>query len=268
MILRRVAIFLSGMLLCLGVAEAFPSKPAVEGPVNDFAGIFTPEQTLALQHLLVDFADSTSNQICIVTVNDLEQYDVSEYAIRIGLEWHVGSEDFNNGIVFLIKPKTPGSDGAAFIAVGKGLEGAIPDAYCYRILKQTAVPYYAENDYFTGTYKSCEILMSLSSGEYSETLADRWTAEDSFYALLTLLIIVLLVILFVKAGRSGGGNGRGGGRPGRGIVFGNTFGNPGNPGSFGGFGRGGFGGGSSFGGGFSGGFGGGSFGGGGGGVRW
>lgn len=264
MTLRRAAIFFFGMLLCLHVAEAFPSKPAVEGPVNDFAGIFTAEQTLALQHLLVDFADSTSNQICIVTVNDLEQYDVSEYAIKIGLDWHVGSADFNNGIVFLIKPKTPGSDGAAFIAVGKGLEGAVPDAYCYRILRQTAVPYYAENDYFTGTYKACERIMELASGEYHETLAERWTSEDTFYALLTLLIIFLLIVLVVKIIRGDGGNGIGGGPgPGRGIVFGNTFGNPG---TFGGF-RGGFGGGS-FGGGFRGGFGGGSFGGGGGGVRW
>ena len=152
--------------MCLS-APAFPTKPDVEGPVNDYAHLLTADQTLELQHLLVDFADSTSNQICVVTVDDLEGYSASEYAIKLGLEWNVGSDEFDNGIVFLVKPKNGSGYGEAFIAVGRGLEGAIPDAYCYRIVQNVAIPRFAEGDYYGGIRNTCLQLMALASEEYS-----------------------------------------------------------------------------------------------------
>lgn len=247
--------------LCIGLsAVAFPAKPAVEGPVNDYAELFTPEQVLELQHLLVDFADSTSNQICVVTVKDLEGMSASQYAIRLGLEWKVGSDDFNNGVVFLIKPKLSASDyGEAFIAVGRGLEGAIPDAICTRIVNQTAVPYFRDDDYYGGVKASCLMIMKLADEEYHSPYEDD---EDELAADIAAAVIVILLIVFVvyilnTSGRNGGGSGGSGGGP-RVIIL------PGAGRSSGGFGSGG----GSFGGGFSGGFGGGSFGGGGGGGRW
>lgn len=250
-------------------ASAFPTKPDVEGPVNDYASLLTEPQVLELQHLLVDFADSTSNQICVVTVDDLEGYSVSEYAIKLGLEWNVGSDEFDNGIVFLVKPKNGNGYGEAFIAVGRGLEGAIPDAYCYRIVQNVAIPRFAQGDYYGGIRDACIKLMELSSGEYSVRNEDEdVTYMDIFAAIMTILVILTLVAIIVKrtgGGRGHGGNSGGGNGSGRGIVFGNTYGPVFGGGGFGGS-RGGFGGG--FGGGFSGGFGGGSFGGGGAGGRW
>ena len=55
-------------------------------------------------------------------------FDKADLAFRIGEEWGVGSDRFDNGIVMLIKPKTATSAGELFIATGYGLEGAIPDA--------------------------------------------------------------------------------------------------------------------------------------------
>lgn len=256
---RFVAIFLLGCSCFL--AGAFPDKPAVEGPVNDYAGIFSSEQVLRLQHMLVDFADSTSNQICVVTVNDLEGMDVGQYAIEIGLKWKVGSDDFNNGVVLLVKPKIGDSYGEAFIAVGRGLEGAIPDIICHRIINEIAVPYFRNGDYYGGVQASCLKIMELADSEYHSPYEE----EDELAVFLAFIFIAILVIIVISIaadkdnkGRGGnGGHSGGGGRP---IVFIN----PGNGGTtFGGFS-----GGGSFGGGFSGGFGGGSFGGGGGGGRW
>ena len=194
-----------------------------------------------------------------MTVKDLEGYDASEYAVRIGLDWGVGSEQFNNGIVLLVKPKTFDSAGQVFIAVGYGLEGAIPDAYAKRIIENELIPHFRNNDYYAGVEAACDVLMKLASGEISEPRGEE--EDDALLEIIaTLLFIGLLIFIFIIAVGQNDDNGHssGGGR--RTIYVGPiiTSGRS-------------YGGGSSFGGGFGGGFGGfggGSFGGGGAGGSW
>ena len=121
--------------LSAAASSAIPARPNPPRLVNDLVGIFTPMQTASLETMLVNFDDSTSNQIAVVTVNDLGGYEVADFAREIGVGWGVGSSDFNNGIVVLVKPKTEGSGGEVTIQVGYGLEGAIPDAECWAIIR-------------------------------------------------------------------------------------------------------------------------------------
>lgn len=241
---------------------ALPSRPQPQRLVNDLAGLFTTDQTEALERVLVTFDDTTSNQIAVVTVKDLEGYSASEYAARIGIDWGVGSERFDNGVVLLLKPRVGNSYGEVFIAVGYGLEGAIPDAYAKRIVDNVMIPLLAEGDYFGGVDAACGVLMKLASGEISELRDDE--GEDDILAVfvafvIMILVIVVVVMLIGDTGNGGGpGNGGTGGSGGRRTVYRG----PVITGGFGG-GRGG----GSFGGGF-GGFGGGSFGGGGAGGRF
>jgi uncharacterized protein len=260
-------VLLLGSVLCIAcfTASAIPQRPEPARLVNDLAGIFSAEQISHLERELVAFDDSTSNQIAVVTVNDLEGYDAASYATKIGLDWGVGSAEFNNGIVILVKPKDT-SSGQVFIAVGYGLEGAIPDAYATRIVNEVMIPHFKNNDYYSGIVHACDVLMKLASGEISEELDE----EGDWIATLIILIFIIVIFILIIAGSKNGGNGDGfgggGGHRGPVIIMGP---NHHSGGSFGGFGSsgGGFGGFGSSGGGF-GGFGRGSFGGGGGGGRW
>lgn len=251
----RAALMIIGAAFAMSLS-AIPSRPEPQRLVNDYAGLFTPSQTEILERMLVAFDDSTSNQITVVTVKDMEGYEASEYATRIGLEWGVGSEKFDNGVVLLVKPRIGNSYGEVFIAVGYGLEGAIPDAYAKRIVDNELIPHLSNGDYYAGVEAACDVLMKLASGEISELRED----DDSsvfFVALgIAALIFVLIVVvaIFSDSGKSGNGGGSGGRRT---IYTGPVI-----TGGSGGFGSGG-----SFGGGF-GGFGGGSFGGGGAGGRF
>ncbi len=259
-IYKAAVTFIAAFFIGIATASAIPVRPEPPRLVNDLAGLFTPAQTAALENELVAFDDSTSNQIAVVTVMDLEGYEAAEYATRIGLEWGVGSEKFDNGVVVLVKPKTT-TYGEVFIAVGYGLEGAIPDAYAKRIINDEMIPHFMENDYFGGVTAACEVLMKLASGEISTVR--EYEDDGSIGALgIFLLFIILIVILVILAEKNnkGGGNGGNGGRR---IYVG-----PIDFGGWGGSSRGGFGGGSFGGGGGFGGFGGGSFGGGGAGGRW
>lgn len=253
-ILAATALFMALQL------SAIPAKPQPERLVNDYADLFSSDQEARMEKMLTAFDDSTSNQIVILTVKDLEGMPASEYAVRTGLDWGVGSEKFDNGIVVLVKPKNS-TPGQVFIAVGYGLEGAIPDAYAKRIINNQMIPHFMQNDYFGGVNEACSTLMKLASGEISEPGEEF--GEDDIIMIVVFLAALIFLLFILAIAMKNGNNGRGGGGSRYDDVFttgpiiirsGNSFGGS----SFGG---------SSFGGGF-GGFGGGSFGGGGAGGSW
>lgn len=258
--LRSLPILL--LLLGSGIgagALTLPPKPVPQRLVCDYAGILTRAQANSLEMRLVAFDDSTSNQIALVTVSDLEGEDPNWYAAQLGRAWGVGGEK-DNGIVLLVKPKNSSGYGEVAIQVGYGLEGAIPDAYCKRIIDNVIIPRFKDDDYYGGITDGIEELAALASGEISEP---RDGGEDEgFWTLIAFLIIlafiVFVILMIAGSHNNDGSNGGGGGDANRRspiIIIGGS-------GPI-------LGGGSSFGGGGGfGGFGGGSFGGGGASGRW
>lgn len=264
------------LLLMAGSALAqVPARPQPQRLVNDLSGIFSSRQVQVLERALADFADSTSNQIVVVTVPELYGYDKAELSYEIGQQWGVGQKEFDNGLVILIKPKTATSNGEVFIATGYGLEGAVTDAFAKKVIEREMIPHFRQDDYYGGTVAALKVLLPVISGEIS---TDKYAASTDDGVLPSLLFLAFIgFVVFVLIISSGGNNqnmGGGNHRGGKdftaadafilGSILGNSHGRRG--GSYGG---GSFGGGS-FGGGFGGfgGFGGGSFGGGGAGGSW
>lgn len=240
-----------------------PHLPEQQNPprlVNDFASVLTLEQRESLENKLVSFDDSTSNQIAVVTVNTLDGYDASEYATELHRKWKVGTDDKDNGILILVKPKNEDGYGDVFISIGYGLEGAIPDAAAKRIISNRMIPHFKDNDYYGAIDSACDKLMELAAAEYSESEDDSSDGLAVFSMAFLLCLIVLLVILVINSKKNGGGDAGGRSNNGGGPIIRGGGGNIG-----GGFSGGSFGGG--FGSGF-GGFGGGMAGGGGAGGRW
>ena len=262
---RVQARLLALTVLCLAAFMAVAQVPPRPNPprlVNDLAGILGDCQWL--EDSLERIAVETSNQICVVTMDDLGGYDKAMMAYSIGEQWGVGKKGNNNGVVILIKPKTADSKGEAFIAPGYGLEGAITDATSTRIVNREMIPHFKENDYLGGVWAGVKTVRDLAIGEYNE---EDYAQQDDDGALFGLIMFILIMAFFLymahKSNQGGNGNRNNGdtGTWGGPIIFtsGSDWGRGGS--SWGG------GGGGSFGGGW-GGFGGGSFGGGGGGGSW
>ena len=108
------------------VQDYIPSAPQPPRLVNDLASAFTQYQADSLEAVLVDFDERTSNQICVVTLTDLHDYDVAQFALALANKWGIGSSR-NNGVLVLLKTRNGGYVDVT-IQVGRGLEGAIPDA--------------------------------------------------------------------------------------------------------------------------------------------
>jgi uncharacterized protein len=251
-------------------AQGIPEKPSPPRLVNDFVGLLNSQEIGDLERKLVNFNDSTSNQIAIVIVSDLAGYDREEYAQRLGEKWGVGQKGFDNGLVLLVRTSTGSSGGEVFIKPGYGLEGAIPDIICQQIVDDEIIPAFKKGDYFAGLDKATSTLMSFARGEFTAGQYGKKSGKQIEKAAPfgVFFIILIIFIIFIIAGKSNHNNiGRkgGGNLPFWLLLAMMNSGHGSHKGSWGGFsGGGGFGGG---GGGF-GGFGGGSFGGGGAGGSW
>lgn len=244
--LIAVLIFFGTALTCL----AIPEKPS--RLVNDYAACLgSPFRTDSLERALVAFDDSTSNQICVLTVPTLDGMAASDYAVQTFNSWKIGSEKNNNGVLILIKPKTDREYGEIWITTGYGLEGALTDAVCHNIINKIMIPKVKKEDYIGAVSEACAAIMSIAIGEYNEELMDEDRVPGWIMLVIVIGIVILLYIVSKEDGNNGGGNGT---RRRPNIII--------TPGS----GRSSFGG-TSFGGGF-GGFGGGLSGGGGAGGRW
>ena len=87
---KLLIIFLLLFSICVHaqIDNVLPKKPTVPRLVNDFANFLTPEQEEALEHKLVAYDDSTSNQIAIVTLETIPdqkgvEYEDEESAVKI-----------------------------------------------------------------------------------------------------------------------------------------------------------------------------------------
>lgn len=177
------------------VYSDIPPRPSPPRLVNDLADILTEQQENALERKLVNFSDTTSNQIAIVTVKSLDGYDPNMFAYEIGEKWQVGQKEFNNGVVVLVKPKYGNDRGRVAIQAGYGLEPVITDALSKRIIENEMIPEFRNNNYYQGIDKATDVLMALAAGEISADGYGKSTNATPLAALLPFLIFIIIFIL-------------------------------------------------------------------------
>ncbi len=194
-------------------AQDLPEPMSPRRLVNDFAGLLSDSQRQALERKLVDFDRETSTQIAVVTVDDLGDYAPSDFAQRLHDKWGVGREGKNNGILVLVKPSVPGSRGEAYISVGYGLEGVIPDITAGRILDNEMIPRFREGDIYGGIDRTADVLMQLSRGEFTAEQYDERTGDGADAAVL--FVLIPLILFMILAGRRRRSRGRIERQPGR-----------------------------------------------------
>ena len=263
LLLLFVALFFN---LTSNAQEEFPARPEPPRLVNDFAGLLSAEQQASLENKLVSFNQKTSTQIAIVTVKSLSGYDKADYAVKLSEMWGIGQKGKNNGILILVKPKMANERGEVYVAVGYGLEAVVPDAVARQtIVGAELIPAFKQNDYFKGLDRSTDVLIGLTSGEFTAAQyvksANKGGKSGGIGGFVVIMIVLFIVFLFRRGSNNSHGIGSTRGLLG-GLLLGSMLGGR-HGGSWGGF----SGGGGSSGGGF-GGFGGGSFGGGGAGGSW
>ena len=135
--------------------------------VYDEADLLPSNEEKKIQASLRSFVNETSNVIVVVTHPDFCGYDPSTFAIEIGDRIGVGRSDLDNGVAIAIKPRNNSGKGQIFIAIGAGLEGAIPDILTGRIV-DSMIPYFKNAKWSEGLENGIKQIMGLASGEFTE----------------------------------------------------------------------------------------------------
>jgi uncharacterized protein len=257
-------IFICGFVLCAftGFTQQLPAKPSTL--VTDYTNTLSDGDKQQLENKLDAFDDSASTQISVLIMKSVGEYDINEYAQKVGRSWGIGQKGKNNGILVLVAL----GDRKVSIQTGYGVEDAVPDVITHEIIQNDLVPNFRSGNYYAGLDAATSDLMKYTKGEYKSGKKPQ-QGHNEGGSVFALIIIVIVILIIIFRGRGGGGHiidSRGGASPFWWFLGGAMLGR--GSGGWGGFsgGDGGFGGGDS-GGGF-GGFGGGDFGGGGSSGSW
>jgi uncharacterized protein len=171
--------------------------------VYDEGKLLLPSQWRDLENKLEHFAQETSNQIVVIITDDLCGKESWQYATEVGESWGVGQAKRDNGLVLVVKPKRNGENGEVAIAVGRGLEGAIPDVITKDIQQFEMIPHFKMNDYFTGIDKAVGVLMDLAKSEYNyQDYQNEHKNSSKFPVKIILILIVIVIVIIFKVMRT------------------------------------------------------------------
>lgn len=247
-----IAVFL--LVFCGCEEQSGYPKPSEKFFVNDFANVIDDADEEEIYSKAVALQNSTTAQVVVVTVDDLNGEEPADYALNLGREWGVGDKEKDNGVVILLSE----NDREIYIAVGYGLEGALPDSKTGRIIDYYGLEYLKNDDFSKGLLNITNAVIGETYLEYGMEAPEGYTPisqikqQDSIegspkqVAISWIAFICVFIVLSILSRKRGGfffffPSGRGG----RGGFSGGSFGGFSGGGSFGGF----SGGGGSFGGG-------------------
>jgi uncharacterized protein len=227
-------------LLLAGSVFAQPTFPALSGIVVDEAGMLNADTNAQLSEYLLGHQRATGNQVVVVTVDDLQGYEIADYGYQLGRHWGIGQQGKDNGVL-LIVAKT---ERKVRIEVGYGFEGDLTDAISSNIIHAVILPQFKLGKFPKGILLGSKSIVEALGGQYQmRKAAKKKSAGNNFSA----VIFIIIVLLNIGGGMFGGGRRRGT----RAMFIPGGFGGGRSSGGFGGGfsgGGGGFGGGGASGG--------------------
>ncbi len=183
------------------VAQPLVAVPTLTGRVVDLADGLSAVQQKALDEYLSAFEQRKGSQIALLIVRSTQPESIEQYAIRVAEQWKLGRKQVDDGAILLIAKE----DRTLRIEVGYGLEGALNDATCKRIIDELIVPRFRENDFFKGVSVGLDAMMRVVDGEALPPPSQLEELQLGNADLLPVIFIAALIIGAVMRKRMGRG---------------------------------------------------------------
>jgi uncharacterized protein len=142
-------------------ARAEVAVPPLQARVTDLTGTLKPDEKAGLESRLSAFEAEKGSQIAILLVPTTEPETIEQYSIRVVDAWKLGRKGIDDGVLILLAKQ----DRTVRIEVGRGLEGAIPDAVANRIVEDVMIPFFKQGDFYGGLSEGIDSLFALIRGE-------------------------------------------------------------------------------------------------------
>jgi uncharacterized protein len=195
--MKTLKIILLSLLCSLTVCgQQLPDPMVPRRLVNDFTGLLNEQQQINLNNKLLKFNNETSTQIYVVTFDDLQGFDIADFGFRLGEKWGIGQKGKDNGLLVLVSP----ANQKVTIQTGYGLEGAVPDALCRRVIETIIAPGFRAGNYYTSLDSATNVLISLTRGEF--TAADYMKGNNQNVPAIIFALIILFLFVFMNIART------------------------------------------------------------------
>ena len=156
------------LMMAMAVMGGVPSKPAEFNCVFDYGNMLSSEEAQLIRIAGNYIRAKSKAELVVVTVENLDGMVLEDYAHELFNIWGIGDKEKNNGVLFLVNKETTlaGTSGRVRIEVGYGLEGALPDSVCGRILDEKTLPAWDKKEYGRGIVDGYMELVRRTAMEY------------------------------------------------------------------------------------------------------
>ena len=190
---KKVSLIIIAFLLALASAAYCLEVPKLEGYVNDYADMISPQARAELENELRSFEQTDSTQIVILTVPSLEGDPIEDFGIKVADAWKIGQKGKDNGAIFIVAKQ----DRKMRIEVGRGLEGKLTDLMSGRIIDLVVKPRFKRGDYDGGFIAGVSAIIDTTRGEFKADGNHNRQKGDRASRFMSLLIFGAFAMLFL-----------------------------------------------------------------------
>lgn len=147
-------------LVCMA-DEAPQAIPPLAGHVVDVPGVLSETQRRGLDERLVALERASGAQVAVLLIASTRPESIEQFGIRVADTWKLGRKGVDDGLIFIVAR----DDRRMRLEVGRGLEGAIPDAIARRIIAEQVAPQFRAGDFPAGISAGVNAVIERIKGE-------------------------------------------------------------------------------------------------------
>ena len=171
-------------------ATAQVPVPPLTAHVTDLTGTLTTEQKAALEHTLADFESRKGSQLAILMVPSTAPEEIEQFSLRVAEKWKLGRKRVDDGAIVVVAK----NDHAVRIEVGYGLEGALSDITSKRIISETILPRFKEQDFFGGIAAGIGQIIRVDGEPLPAPSAARVESQGGLQQNASMFFVIALVV--------------------------------------------------------------------------
>lgn len=162
--------------------------PPLTARVTDLTNTLDAQQVASLEQTLQAFEARKGSQIAVLLVPSTQPESIEQYSIRVVEKWRLGRQRTDDGALLIIAK----DDHTLRIEVGYGLEGALNDAVCARIIREIITPRFRAGDFYGGISAGIARMIGVVDGEpLPAPTAHSATGGASQYLWLLVVVVAL-----------------------------------------------------------------------------
>jgi uncharacterized protein len=181
----------AGLALLLGASAtcAEVAIPPLTARVTDLTGTLSGGAVTRIEAKLGNLEAKKGSQIAVLIVPTMQPEDIEQFGIRVADAWKLGRKGVDDGAILIVAK----NDRRLRIEVGRGLEGALPDAIANRIITETITPHFKVGDYDGGVEAGVDKMISVVNGEPLPEPDRKWERHSGLGHLLPLVLVGVFV---------------------------------------------------------------------------